>query len=978
MDDQEELDLRTASLQNAQAIFLARQRAERDLLTAKEALRKNEEQLRAITDATPALIAYLDTDCRYRFANLQHALWFGRPQEQLIGLHMREVLGDEAFARQQPHVERALSGEEVHFETEMPCRDAGVRFVKVAFHPDRSGDGAVHGIYVLVIDISDRKRVEDALRQTEGRLIMAMEAGQMGAWEWVVATGKVTWSPTLEAIHGLAPGTFGGTFEDFQRDMHPEDRTRVLATIQESVEKRAEYRLEYRIIRSGAVCWIEARGKLFVDDRGTPERMAGVCMDITERKKLEEVHARLAAVVEFSDDAIVSKSLDGIVATWNKGAERMFGYSAAEMIGKSITALIPPDYLSEEPRILDRVRRGEIVEPFESVRLRKDGTLIHVSLTVSPIKDQSGRIIGASKIARDITERRKSEQEREHLLASEQLARAKAEEAEYRARFLAEASASLTSTLDYETTLGNVSRAAVPGIADWCVVHLLQPDGAIRAVATAHFDPAKIAAAQQLQERYPEDPDSLFGVPAVLRSGKSLLYPEIPDDLLSSLARDDQHLAILRRLDFKSALIVPLIAGQRTLGAITLVAAESGRQFSEADLPFAEDLGARAAAAAENARLYHEIRLANAAKDHFIAVLSHELRTPLNPVLMTVTDLERDETVPANVREQMTIVRRNVELEARLIDDLLDSTRIANGKLQLQRTGVDARELLDRAVAIAEGDARAKDVSLEVTTCDTPCLVYGDPARVQQIFWNLVKNGVKFTAPGGWVRIRCEVVPGGMVRITVQDNGVGIAPEDLGRIFNAFDQGNTTGAHRFGGLGLGLAISKALAVMHEGTLTACSEGHGRGATFTVELPSAREAPAKPIVPLPPHRPRRALRLLVVEDHEATSSVMARLLSGRGYKVSVAGSLKEAIEILAGDEIDVLISDLGLPDGSGYELMKKVREERQLSGIALSGYGTPADVELSREAGFSAHLTKPIDIDKLDREIQALATGQKKV
>ncbi len=265
-DDQEDVQLRAVSLQNANAIFLARQRADRELLGAKEALRKSEELLRSITDATPALIAYLDSSFRYRFANLQYAIWFGRPQEQLIGLHMREVLGNEAFARLEPHVVRALAGEDVHFEAEVPYRDAGTRFVKVAYHPDRAEDGAVRGVYVLVIDISDIKRTEDALRQTESRLLMAMEAGQMGAWEWDVVTGKVSWSPTLEAIHGMATGTFGGSFEDFQRDMHPEDRGRVLATIRESVEKRTDYRIEYRIVKpDGTVTWIEARGKLFLD-----------------------------------------------------------------------------------------------------------------------------------------------------------------------------------------------------------------------------------------------------------------------------------------------------------------------------------------------------------------------------------------------------------------------------------------------------------------------------------------------------------------------------------------------------------------------------------------------------------------------------------------------------------------------------------------------------------------------------------------
>jgi PAS domain S-box-containing protein len=766
-------------------------------------------------------------------------------------------------------------------------------------------------------DVTERRRTERALRESEARLNLAMEAGQMGAWEWIIASGKVTWSPTLEPIHGLLPGTFGGGFEDFQRGMHPEDREGVLAKIQECVERRGDYRVEYRIIKpDGTLCWIEARGKLFMDGKGNVERMAGICMDITarkqveealrdseefnrtviessrdctktlspdgvllwmsdaaqkilcigdrrevvgkswvefwkgedraaasaaiqtaahggtgnfsgwyavhgqpkcwdvvitpildrsgnpekllaisrdvtERRKLEEVHARLAAVVEFSDDAIISKTLKGIVTTWNKGAERIFGYTAEEMIGKPVTTLIPPDRIAEELQIIERVTKGQVVEPYETIRMRKGGTLLDVSLTVSPIKDASGTIIGASKIARDITQRKRAEAE-------------------------------------------------------------------------------------------------------------------------------------------------------------------------------------LAATAAENARLYREVRDANSAKDRFMAVLSHELRTPLNPVLMTVADLERDETIAPAIRKELTMVRRNVELEARLIDDLLDSTCIASGKLQLHRTIVDATELIRRAIAIVEGDARAKGVRLEVSTCVEPCPVDADPARLQQVLWNVVKNAVKFTSEGGWVHLRCEIVPPGRVRVTVKDNGIGIEPEHLGKIFNAFEQGDPRIGHRFGGLGLGLAISYALVTLHGGSLVAQSDGRGCGATFIIELPLAPQPATTSLSGPPPVAPRRPLRLLVVEDHEATSHVMVRLLTKRGYFVATASNIEEALRVLEHTSIDLLISDVGLPDGSGRELMEKVRQMKNLPGIALSGFGTEADLAHSSEVGFKVHLTKPVDIDRLDREIQSLA------
>ncbi|HZJ15122.1 MAG TPA: ATP-binding protein, partial [Chthoniobacteraceae bacterium] len=666
-----------------------------------------------------------------------------------------------------------------------------------------------------------------------------------------------------------------------------------------------------------------------------------------------------------------SKTLEGIITTWNKGAQKMFGYSAQEAVGKPVTILIPPDHLDEEPRILERVRSGQVVLPYETVRMRKDGSLLNVSLTVSPVKDSTGSIIGVSKIARDITQRKRAEAERAQLHALEQAARARAEEAERRARFLAEASAGLISTLDYQETLNAFVQTAVTRITDWCAVHLRDSDGVTRLAAAAHSDPAKQPTAVELRKRYPEPRDLLIGTTAVLRSGKPEVIHEITDEILVGAARDADHLALLRGLGLRSAIVVPLVANDRVFGAIALASGGARHRYTEADLPFAEDLAARVATAAENARLYQELRQANVAKDHFMAVLSHELRTPLNPVLMTVADLERDQSIAPAIREQLTVVRRNVELEARLIDDLLDSTRIASGKLQLQRTVVDATELIRRAIGIVESEAQAKGVRLELATCADPCPVDSDPARLQQVIWNVVKNAVKFTPKGGSVRVSSQI-SSGRIQIVVQDNGIGIEQKHLASIFNPFEQGDLATGRRFGGLGLGLAISKALVTLHGGSLTAQSDGPNRGATFTIDLPLATQSPTT-IAAVPSETARRRpLRLLVVEDHEATANVMVRLLTKRGYLVSAASNISEALAVLQKSPIDLLISDVGLPDGSGRDLMEKVRETHDLPGIALSGYGTEADLEQSSAVGFSVHLTKPVDIERLDREIQTLA------
>jgi len=317
-----------------------------------------------------------------------------------------------------------------------------------------------------------------------------------------------------------------------------------------------------------------------------------------------------------------------------------------------------------------------------------------------------------------------------------------------------------------------------------------------------------------------------------------------------------------------------------------------------------------------------------------------------------------------------------VELEARLIDDLLDSTRIVSGKLKLHRKVVDATELIVRAVAIVEGDAKAKNVRLDVKILDKPCWIDADPARFQQVIWNMAKNAVKFTSPGGWVRLFCERETA-LVRVTVQDNGIGIEADHLEKIFNAFEQGDEQISHRFGGLGLGLAISKALVELHGGSLVAKSDGRGKGATFIVEFPFATESVEEPISDPELPASRQSLRLLIVEDHEATAQVMSRLLAKRGYAVSVAGTVEDALNAMNTMSLDILISDVGLPDGSGRDLMKKIRKTHNLPGIALSGYGTEADVAQSSEAGFSLHLTKPVDIDVLDEAIQKLAGNREK-
>lgn len=381
-----------------------------------------------------------------------------------------------------------------------------------------------------------------------------------------------------------------------------------------------------------------------------------------------------------------------------------------------------------------------------------------------------------------------------------------------------------------------------------------------------------------------------------------------------------------------------------------------------------DDLVARERAARE------ELERANRAKDEFIAVLSHELRTPLTPVLTTAQMMERDPDLTPRQREAVVMVRRNVELEVRLIDDLLDLTRISRGKLELFPALTDVHRNIGHALGICESEARSKRLSLHLELSARSHHVRADAARLQQVLWNLLKNAVKFTPEAGTITLRTENVAGDAIRIEVRDTGVGIAPQVLPTIFDAFVQGGREVTRRHGGLGLGLTISRKLVEMHGGTLAAFSEGEGRGSTFTLHLPLASGSIVEEPRPRPPSsEPAQARAILLVEDHRDTATAMTRLLRHSGYEVRTADSVASALRAADAGAFDLMICDIGLPDGSGLDLMRQLLARRPVKGIALSGFGTEDDVRRSREAGFLNHLTKPVDVARLEALIrQSLA------
>lgn len=699
-----------------------------------------------------------------------------------------------------------------------------------------------------------------------------------------------------------------------------------------------------------------------------------ITRDISQRKQLERDAMRLAAIVEFSDDAIVSKDLNGVITSWNRAAERIFGYTAAEAVGKSIRLIIPPEHQDEEDMVLAHIRSGQTVDHFETIRCRKDGVCIPISLTISPIRNDAGIVIGASKIARDISERQKAEVEMRR--ASRQSA------------FLARMAATLSRSLDYQETLKRVANLAVPDIADWCAVDVVQEDGHIAPVAVAHIDPDQIETAGLVRERY-KDANAFYSVPYVIRTGTSAIVPEITDDMIVAWAKgDEERIRLIRALGLMSYICVPLMARGRVLGALTLASTRPGRRYTDRDVHFAEDVASRAAMAVENALAYEQLQNANRLKDEFLATLSHELRTPLNAILGYSRMLAAGIVTGEKVTGALDTIERNATALTQLVGDILDVSRIVSGKLRLNVQPVDLSSVLQDAIATVMPAAEAKHIRLHTVIDPLVGLVSGDPDRLRQIVWNLLSNAVKFTPRDGRVQLRLERV-NSSVEIVVSDTGIGIAPDFLPHIFERFRQADSSPARQHAGLGLGLAIVRNLVEMHGGTVHAASGVESPGATFRVRLPlmAIHSEPAVDATRVHPRQEGPApsgglldlsgTHVFVVDDEPDAVTLLKEILNAAGARVTTASSARAALDMIPKARPDVLVTDVGMPVMDGFALIGRLRGSddaalRDIPAAALTAYARTEDRAKALQSGFEIHLAKPIDPAELVAAVKALA------
>ena len=673
--------------------------------------------------------------------------------------------------------------------------------------------------------------------------------------------------------------------------------------------------------------------------------------------------ALLAAIVESSDDAIVSKTLEGRILSWNRGAQRTFGYSAEEVIGKPITVIIPPELHSEEERILAKLRRGEVIDHFDTTRVTKDGRRISVSITVSPIRDGQGTIIGASKIARDISERKLAEQA---LLESEQRLTA---EADALARLNVWCtrlwrSGSLGEGLD------EMLAAVIELVgADQGNVQLRGDSGALCVVAEWGSQSGAGAADVERVARENE---------ADARRTEQIVIADVGADGPFKWLR-----ALTRSAGCRAVICAPLVAADGTsLGRIVTyfraVHQPRDQEMRRLDLYLrqAGDFIERCSLEQGLRRSEEALREADRRKDEFLALLAHELRNPLAPIRYALATARKSGRTNEQRRRAEEIMERQVAHMSRLLDDLLDISRITRGTLELKKARTELTSIVGAAIETARPVLDAKRHVFSLDLPKQSVRLEADAVRLAQAFSNLLINAAKYTNPAGHIQLRA-VQERDEVVVTVRDNGIGISPNMMPRLFRLFSQVHPKLGHAEEGLGVGLALVRGLVELHGGRVEASSAGSGRGSEFTVRLPVGASERELPTASAAPERCAvgEALRILVVDDNRDAADTCAMVLELSGHGVQTTYTAHAALELGETFRPHALILDIGLPDLDGYQLAAKVRAApwgRNAVLVAVTGWGQEQDRRRALAAGFDYHLTKPIAPEKLESLLRPLS------
>ncbi len=968
---------------------------------AAEALKKSERSFRQLADAMPQLVWTADPDGNVDYYNRRVEEFSGFSQGEDGSWQWAPVLHPDDIEITFKAWETAIrTGVGYEIEHRVQRADGTYRWYLSRGVPARDETGAFIKWYGTATDIDDQKRAAEQLRRHAERQTLLVEISHF-----------ILTSP--EAGNGLTQAVFHKVREHLDADvcvnyrfdaesatLHlvahagiPEELSSAIQHLQlgESfcgvvaqtkaplmadavrIQNDPLGRLVHHLALRSFACQplLAGDGQLLGTlsfgskrrDRFDPEEvnfLQTLCHFVAlawERKQAEARLRQQARLLDEAHEAIFAWEMDGGIIYWNQGAERLYGYPAAEAIGKNPHELLLTQCEGGIEALHEHLRKNNDWHG-ELSHIKRDGHRMTVAGRFSLVHQSDGKTL-VIEANRDITERKRAEQA---------------------LSFLAEAGKALNASLDYSATLQNVARLCVPRLGEGCTIYITNADGTTVQTAVAHRDPAKEELMHEIQRRFPFDLHTRSRYALPLHEGNSHLETDITPESLAQAISNPEYLDLLHRLNLRSTLMVPLITEGRFGGALVVFAPESGWNYDEHDQWLTEELARRASVAIERARLFSEAQQArqaaedaNRAKDEFLSVVSHELRTPLTPILGWV-DILRGSIDDSIKQHALDVLQRNVQAQSKLVNDILDVSRITTGKLRLEIQTTDLSKAVTEAIESLFPAATAKEIKLFVNVAHAPVILQCDAARIRQVVWNLLSNAIKFTPAGGRVEVELRHTET-FAEIEVRDSGIGIKSDFLPFVFERFQQADSSHTREHGGLGLGLNIVRHIVEMHTGQVSADSKGEGQGAIFTVRLPvhPSELTPVPDTVHPPVAEPRinvlKGVQVLLVDDEPDVLEMVTLMLERQGARVRAVESANDALEIVGDWHPDVMIFDITMPEIDGHDLLAKIRAlpDTALSNVpalVLSASATETDRRLSLEAGFLRHLDKPIHADAL--------------